>query len=654
MIKVFSPNDTVFTSIGNKVLAPKSCLETKVIDDEWSLKVELSMAYINYVQQDSIIVAPTKYGMQPFRIKNINAKKRITFTADHICFDSKNFIIDSLTTTGLTAQNCLNAVLAATTDSNHFTAWSDITVTKTLTFTKCSLWDAILAIQEAYGGFIDFNGWQIRLSSTLGADRGLVFEPGKNLISAELTEDWKDVCTTVLPIGNNNIELTPKTRSSATVYDRPYTKVIKFNADDTATLEAKALEHLDNNSTPKINCKVEAVITNSGLNTYGYLEGFTYGDLESYTYGDLDDAVIEQYYKLNDVVVVKSRQFNATANIIGYTYNILTQRTKTVEFGNYIRTVKRAFSAINDTLESIKNRENELTTIIALQTELINNAGTYGYCIKTENEIYFVDTIPMSSATFVMRLNVAGLGFSSTGVDGPYTNAWTLDGHLNASFINGLTITGVKIETTEDMEVGKVLQLTKVVPTTITELVQMRLGKYGIHFGEDVDGSGYPYAYMTAYDRSVLAGLGYPYMGMMIHANAEIMLDSAENIITAPAQSRYADGHIYKNVNIEAYDWTEILSFTLQPYTGVRVNVTVGGLQNGVGSFGLVRSMNFKKDNNTPTGAYSDTTEWWGTSNQTSHLRYVITGDDVSIQVRSANANSCIYNGMIEAIGDTV
>lgn len=652
MIKVFNPSATVFTSGGNKTLFPISCIEKKVTSEDWYIETELPMSYIGVIQQDSIVVVPTKYGSQPFRVANIGAKRSIEFTAYHVGFDSKLYIIDSLTVTG-TPTTILNALFGATTDTNHFTAYSDITTTKTLTFAQCTLYDAILAVQETFGCFLDFNVWQIRLTSTLGADRGLEFRKGKNLKSTEIHEDWSEVCTTIMPIGTGDITLTPKTRSSATVYDRPYTKVVKLNTGDLTELETMAIAYLDAHDDPKINYKVEASITNSLGNTYGTLEGFTYGQLEGFTYDELE-ATSELFYQLNDVVVVKSDLFSITGNILSYAYDILAEHTKSLEFGNYIRTVRRAFSAINESIEEVKNRTNELRTITAIQTELLNNAGTYGYCIKTENEIYFCDTIPLSTATLIMRLNVAGLGFSSTGVAGPYTQAWTLDGHLNADFISGLTITGVKITTTEDMSVGKILSLVKVTPMTTTELVQMRLGKYGIHFGEDVDGSGYPYAYMTAYDRSYLAGLGTPSFGMIIHTNAEMTFDSAENIITAPKQSRTAIGHIYENVDVEVADWTEILSFTLQPYCGVRVNVIVGGLQNSVGSFGLVRSMNFKKDNNTPTGAYSPTTEWWGTANQTAYLRYVITGDDVSIQVTTSNASTALYKGKIEAIGYTL
>lgn len=544
MIKVFNPSDTVFTSGGNKTLKPISCIEKKVTNEDWTIETELPMSYIDFVQQDSIVIVPTKYGSQPFRVSNLSAKRSIEFTAYHVGFDSKLYIIDYLVTTGLTAQNCLNAVIAATTDTNHFTAYSDITTTKTLTFAQCTLYDALLAIQEAYGGFIDFNVWQIRLTSTLGADRGVVIQPGKNLEEAEVHEDWKEVCTTILGYGNGDITLTPKTRSSVIVYDRPYTKVKKYNTSDLAELESLVLADLDKYAVPNVNYKVKSTL---------------------------------QGVFLNDEILVKARQYTLMANVLSYTYNTLTGRNESVEFGNYIRTVRRAFSAINESIEEVKNRTNELRTITAIQTELLNNAGTYGYCARTANETYFFDTIPLSTATLIMRLNVAGLGFSSTGVAGPYTQAWTLDGHLNADFISGLTITGVKIETTEDMKVGKILSMVKVTPTTTTELVQMRRGLYGIHFGptdKTYDGMPsplYPWAYMSAIDRAFLAGLPDPLIEIIIGCNGALRLQTAGLDFAGSEPS----------TSLTALDAYEEGGFTPEVYGATTAGVAIYTVQTG-------------------------------------------------------------------------
>ena len=52
------------------------------------------------------------------------------------------------------------------------------------------------------------------------------------------------------------------------------------------------------------------------------------------------------------------------------------------------------------------------------------------------NEIYFLDTNSMETARQVLRINRAGIGFSSTGAAGPYYQAWDLQGHLTLGGVN--------------------------------------------------------------------------------------------------------------------------------------------------------------------------------------------------------------------------
>ena len=57
------------------------------------------------------------------------------------------------------------------------------------------------------------------------------------------------------------------------------------------------------------------------------------------------------------------------------------------------------------------------------------------------SEILIMDTNDEATATDVLRLNKNGIGFSTNGVNGPYTNAWTIDGNLVADFITTGTLT---------------------------------------------------------------------------------------------------------------------------------------------------------------------------------------------------------------------
>ena len=52
------------------------------------------------------------------------------------------------------------------------------------------------------------------------------------------------------------------------------------------------------------------------------------------------------------------------------------------------------------------------------------------------NEIYFLDQPSLEDAVQVLRINRAGIGFSSSGAAGPYYQAWDLQGHLTLGGVN--------------------------------------------------------------------------------------------------------------------------------------------------------------------------------------------------------------------------
>ena len=87
-------------------------------------------------------------------------------------------------------------------------------------------------------------------------------------------------------------------------------------------------------------------------------------------------------------------------------------------------------------------------------TQLITGAKG-GHVILDPSEkperILIMDTADISTCTSCIQLNKNGLGFwnksknGGSAKTGPYTNAWTIDGNLVASFITALTLTGLKI-----------------------------------------------------------------------------------------------------------------------------------------------------------------------------------------------------------------
>lgn len=89
----------------------------------------------------------------------------------------------------------------------------------------------------------------------------------------------------------------------------------------------------------------------------------------------------------------------------------------------------------NDWLELAKNNA----------SALINNATT-GYLVIRPNEILIMDTDDINTATKVWRFNSGGIGYSSTGYNGTYGIAMTMDGAIVADFITAGTLKAIDIE----------------------------------------------------------------------------------------------------------------------------------------------------------------------------------------------------------------
>ena len=63
-----------------------------------------------------------------------------------------------------------------------------------------------------------------------------------------------------------------------------------------------------------------------------------------------------------------------------------------------------------------------------------------GYSIYDGDRILIVDELPKENAKNVILINNAGIGFSKTGISGPFNSAWTIDGTLDMQQINVINL----------------------------------------------------------------------------------------------------------------------------------------------------------------------------------------------------------------------
>lgn len=144
--------------------------------------------------------------------------------------------------------------------------------------------------------------------------------------------------------------------------------------------------------------------------------------------------------------------------IVGISIDLDNPQASQLTFGDQFETLSGFMTAKTQSLQSaidnseFRNRQ-VIDSKIENATKLITGAEG-GHVILDPSEkpqrILIMDTADINTCKYCIQLNKNGLGFwkSSDGgsaKNGPYTNAWTIDGNLVASFITALTLTGLKI-----------------------------------------------------------------------------------------------------------------------------------------------------------------------------------------------------------------
>ena len=120
-----------------------------------------------------------------------------------------------------------------------------------------------------------------------------------------------------------------------------------------------------------------------------------------------------------------------------------------VKIQNTVIQIEDELTNPNSTFQQILQAE------IDMVTDWLTNSDSHCYITQNDDgtikDLLFVNgEQPIATATQVMRINASGLGFSRTGVNGPYTNAFVFDahlgGHLVADFITAGTMLADRIK----------------------------------------------------------------------------------------------------------------------------------------------------------------------------------------------------------------
>lgn len=340
------------------------------------------------------------------------------------------------------------------TDSNNYITRSNET------YSSC--WSVISEKILSYGGYIKLryagNERYLDLLYESGTVTKQKIEFGENLLDLEEYIDSSEIATVIIPLGARKTE----------------TEQLKDDVERTFTAERVDIRSVNNGSlyiestlVEKLG-RVERVINWDDVTTPI--------NLLTKAKKKVDELILENqtitakaidlhyagndtpYFKIGDIIPIVSKPHNID------TTAILTERTTylndptqdTFSLGTEKKTltssVNSSSNATNDVVEKITG--NFIHDVILKQTKLladgIEGNVIYNYNSKGKlSEICFMDTEDINTAVNVIRWNSNGLGFSTNGYGGPYQNAWTIDGTLNADFIKSGTLQSLTMKATQ-------------------------------------------------------------------------------------------------------------------------------------------------------------------------------------------------------------
>lgn len=446
MIKLFDATDKIYTSNGNKIILPTKAKVHKEDNGDFYINVEAPLSYIDDLVPNSIIVANTPQGDQPFRITNVeNTRTKIKVKAYHVFYDSENYLIQDSYVVDKNCNDALDHLNNSTDNTSPFTTISDITKIASYRCVRKSLYEAIQVLLERYGGHLTRDNWTIGIRASIGQDNGVTIRYGKNLKDIKATYNWDNVCTKLLPVGKDGLLLnaTDPTASvyleSTTQYEIPYTKTVSFDQSNIVEDDYKDEEtgELDEDAYK------QALVNDLAEQGQNYLS-INSIPVVNYTLS----ANVEKVSDIGDTIQVTDEKLgiDILTNIISYEYDCILEKYTQIEFGNFTPTLSGLMNNITNQTQQIVDENNAILEITLGQElqeaqEKIWNALGSSYVIYEGDKILVVDSLPKETATNVIMINNGGIAFGQNGINGNFSSAWTIDNVLNMEQINVINLT---------------------------------------------------------------------------------------------------------------------------------------------------------------------------------------------------------------------
>ena len=436
--------ETSFTTNGLGRLSDAiTCKVTEERNGSYELEMTYPVSGIHFedITEGKIILAQPHDGglTEPFIIYRIEKPLNgiCTIKGEHISYRLCDIV--AMPFTAGTIQEAFGLIPSKSATSNPFNFTTDIVSSVGYTLDHPMSVRGMLggesgSILDTYGqGDYEFSRFDVTLHSERGADNGVTLRYGKNITDLKNVIDMSNVYTGIVPYwtdGENTVVLPEKVILSEHTGDYPFyiIKPVDFSSDyeeqpTEAQLRDRAQRYITNNE----GWKIRNNITVSFVALW---------DTEEYK----EIAPLERV-NLCDTVHVKYSPLGVdfSTKVVKTDYNVLLERYNSITLGDTYYSLNDYFDG--EIAQSEEEQSTHMQKAIARATKLIQG-GLGGHVVFNVNadgepqEILIMDTDDIQTAVNVIRMNLNGIGFSTNGYNGPFTTAWTIDGHFVANFID--------------------------------------------------------------------------------------------------------------------------------------------------------------------------------------------------------------------------
>lgn len=462
---LYNSNETDFSGGGVGFLSDCTrCVVTEerngVYECEFSYPID--GRHYSEIEPDMIIKAKPNEMSDPqlFRIyrtsKPINGI--VNFYCQHISYDLNVNVVDPFTLSGATALTALQGILSHCYYQHSFTATTTLSFSETHDLkvdkpkpARMCLGGSEGSVIDLFGGEYEFDNFNVKLHAARGQDTGVTILYGKNLTDITSDVNISSAYTAVYPYAIDEERdglyiLTEKViETGNTNFGEPRVLSLdlteKFNLPDEEITETK-LRNLAN-----------AYITNNHISDVK--QNIEISFVQLWQTPEYRDIALLQRVGLCDTVTVRYAKLGVSvkAKVIKTVYNTLTEKYEKVELGkaksNFGMTLKESVEQIE---KEVARNKSAMQKAIENATKLITGQDG-GYVVMNTTadghpyEILIMNTDDIQTATKLWRWNLGGLGYSSTGYNGQYGTAITMDGAIVADYITTGTLNAGLIKT---------------------------------------------------------------------------------------------------------------------------------------------------------------------------------------------------------------